>query len=74
MTSDAAHQAPAAVYVGEFAGTPIFAPPGTPLMSNAGAMDGGRAGSAHYSGSAGRSAAGRIKSADVDGTPTRAAA
>ena len=36
MTSDAAHQAPAAVYVGEFAGTPIFAPPGTPLIVECG--------------------------------------
>ena len=32
MTSGVIGQAPAAVYIGEFAGTPIFAPPGTPLI------------------------------------------
>jgi DNA-binding transcriptional ArsR family regulator len=32
LTSDAVDQAPAAIYVGEFAGTPIFAPYGTPLI------------------------------------------
>ena len=36
MTGDVADQAPAVIYVGEFAGTPIFAPPGTPLIVECG--------------------------------------